>query len=112
MAGMVVVSPGGVVEREAVPTALLPRYLGAESHPEVFSATPCFCGCAEMLGHRHLLDCFVRPDGGGWEAHALGCAVCLGEADQVLQLLADGRPVAEIVAAVVEQWSDPYLTGS
>jgi len=108
---MISVAPGGVIALSDVPESLQGLYLGAADHPETFEATPCFCGCSEMLGHRHLLDCFVRADGSGWEAHAAGCGVCLGEAEQVLSLLGDGVPQSEIVAAVIDQWSDPYRIG-
>ena len=106
---MVEVAPGGVVEPGDVPEALAVWYRGAESHPDVFAEVPCFCGCAAMLDHRHLLDCFVRADGDGWEAHALGCGVCLGEAEQVLALVADGAETGAVVDAVIDRWSDPYL---
>lgn len=106
---MVQVAPGGVLRAGEVPEALVVWYQGAERHPDVFAEVPCFCGCAAMLDHRHLLDCFVRADGDGWEAHALGCGVCLGEAEQVLGLVAEGVETPQIVEAIVERWSDPYL---
>ncbi len=108
--GMFALAPGGVIDPADVPEALQTMYRGAEAHADAFAAVPCFCGCEEMLGHRHLLDCFVRPDGDGWEAHAAGCAVCLGEAAQVLDLVAAGATTPEIVEAVGASWSDPYLT--
>lgn len=106
---MLAVAPGGVIDRKDVPQAIVGHYEMAERHAEVFAEIPCFCGCEEMLDHRHLLDCFVRPDGGGWEAHAAGCGVCLGEAQQVEDLLATGiTDPAAIEDAVVAQWGDPY----
>ncbi len=107
---MTALAPPGVVAEADIPAALVPLYHGAVENSTVFEATPCYCGCMEMLGHRHLLDCFERPDGSGWESHALGCGVCLGEAKQVLDLLADGLESDAVVAAVVAEWSDPYLT--
>lgn len=106
---MLAVAPGGVIELADIPEPFLVHYEGAADHPEVFSEVPCFCGCEAMLGHRHLLDCFVRADGDGWEAHASGCGVCLGEAEQVLALIADDVPTDEIVEQVVAEWGDPYL---
>lgn len=106
---MLAVAPGGVIELSEIPDPFLIHYEGAAGHPDVFSAVPCFCGCQAMLEHRHLLDCFVRADGDGWEAHATGCGVCLGEAEQVLALLADEVPLDEIVERVVAEWGDPYL---
>ncbi len=106
---MLDVAPGGVIDPASVPVGMAELYHGAEAHPDAFAAVPCFCGCEQMLGHRHLLDCFVRPDGSGWEAHASGCGVCLGEAAQVLALLDEGASIDEIVPAVIERWGDPYL---
>lgn len=106
---MLAVAPGGVIALADIPDPFLVHYEGAADHPDVFSEVPCFCGCEAMLEHRHLLDCFVRPDGDGWEAHATGCGVCLGEAEQVLALIADGVPPDEIVEQVVAEWGDPYL---
>jgi hypothetical protein len=107
---MVAVAPGGVLAPEDVPPGLAAHYQAAQDHGGIFGSVPCFCGCEEMLGHRHLGDCFVRADGQGLEAHALGCGVCLGEAQQVMDLLAAGiEDPDQIRDAVVAEWSDPYL---
>lgn len=107
---MLAVSPGGVVDPADVPEEVAILYREAHDHADLFAQIPCFCGCDAMLGHRHLLDCFARPDG-GWEAHAMGCGVCLGEAEQIRDLLATGVTDAEqIRTAVVAEWGDPYMT--
>jgi len=107
-AAMVRVAPGGMIDPADVPESVAVLYRGAFAHADVYEGVPCFCGCELMLGHRHLLDCFARPEG-GWEAHALGCGVCLGEAQQVEGLLADGvTHSARIREAVVARWGDPY----
>ena len=105
---MIDVAPGGMIDPADVPESVAVLYRAALDHPEIYEGVPCFCGCEAMLSHRHLLDCFARPDG-GWEAHALGCGVCLGEAQQVEGLLARGVTDPEdIRAAVVARWGDPY----
>ncbi len=107
---MLAVAPGGVLAADEVPAGLRPHYQAAQDHRATFETVPCFCGCQEMLGHRHLGDCFVRPDGAGLEAHALGCGVCLGEAAQVMDLLAAGVSDPDVIrSAVIDEWSDPYL---
>ena len=107
-AAMIEVAPGGVIDPEDVPESVAVLYRAAHEHAEIYQAVPCFCGCEAMLGHRHLLDCFARPEG-GWEAHALGCGVCLGEAQQIEELLAAGiTSPGQIRAAVVARWGDPY----
>lgn len=108
--GMMAVSPGGVLAADDVPDGLHAHYRAAADHYEIFQRVPCFCGCQEMLGHRHLGDCFIRPDGQGLEAHAVGCGVCLGEAEQVEELMAAGTSDVEAIrTAVVAEWGDPYL---
>lgn len=93
---MLDVSPGGTIELEELPADQQVTYRAAAADAETFSQVRCYCGCEAFLDHRHLLDCFVRPDG-GWERHATGCAVCLAEADQVLQLREADTPVDAIV---------------
>lgn len=108
-AGMVEVAPGGVVAPEDVPEAVSVFYRGAHEHPDVFKVVPCFCGCEEMLDHKNLLDCFARSDGSGWEAHALGCGVCLAEANQILEMLDQGVSDPTVIReAVIARFSDPY----
>lgn len=105
---MVEVAPGGVIDPADVPESVAVLYRAAHEHAGTYQGVPCFCGCEAMLGHRHLLDCFARPEG-GWEAHAIGCGVCLGEAQQVEELLAEGiTDPGQIRAAVVARWGDPY----
>jgi hypothetical protein len=109
-ANMETVAPGGILAPQDVPPGLAAHYQAAQDHQEIFEAVPCFCGCEEMLGHRQLGDCFVRADGRGLEAHALGCGVCLGEAQQVMDLIAAGIEDPDPIRdAVVAEWSDPYL---
>lgn len=108
---MLAVAPGGVLDPEDVPPALEGHYQSAERHHDTFEQVPCFCGCEEMLGHRHLGDCFIRADGQGLESHAIGCGVCLGQAQQVADLITFGTTDPdEIRAAVVAEWGDPYQT--
>lgn len=109
---MFAVAPGGVLAAADVPPALAAHYQAAQDHQHVFEAVPCFCGCEAMLDHRHLGDCFVRADGQGLEAHALGCAVCIGEAQQIMDLIAAGaEDPDQIKEAVVAEWADPYTNG-
>jgi hypothetical protein len=106
---MLDVAPGGIILPVDLPDAFAALYRVVEDRPELFAEIPCFCGCQAMLDHRHLLDCFVRPDGSGWEAHAAGCGVCIGEAQQVAALLDAGETDPDAIrTAVIAEWSDPY----
>lgn len=82
----------------------------AKAHPEAFSQIPCYCGCEEFLGHRNLYDCFVRADGKGWDAHAAGCGVCIGESVIARRLLEEGQDPAAARTAVIEQFGTTPAT--
>lgn len=71
-------------------------------HAEHAARIPCYCGCAE-LGHRHLLDCFVKPDG-GWEPHATYCGVCRDEASDLEAMLAAGESIENIRVQIDQRY--------
>ncbi len=95
-APMLQVAPGGQVELASLPHDHQALYEAAAADPEAFTQVACYCGCESFLDHRHLLDCFVRPSDGAWERHATGCAICLTEAAQVVEMRDAGMPIAEI----------------
>lgn len=101
---MVSVSPGGVVSLDELDPDLRQLYQDAAADPDAFTQVRCYCGCEAMLDHRHLLDCFERPDG-GWERHAVGCGVCQAEARDVLAARAAGTPMPEIIAAINDTYA-------
>ena len=83
-------------------------YRGAKAHGRHFEQIPCFCGCDKTrLQHRHLLDCFLLKDGGGWESHATGCSVCQGEARMALELLDKGVDPNEVRELVIDEFGMP-----
>ncbi len=100
---MLQVAPGGEVALADLPHEHRVLYVAAAADPEAFTAVRCYCGCESFLDHADLLECFVRP-AGGWEAHATGCAVCLAEAEQVIDLRDQGVPIDEIVRRIDDQY--------
>lgn len=102
-AQMLEVAPGGEVELASLPADHQTLYLAAADDREAFSQVACYCGCEAFLDHRHLLDCFERPDG-GWERHATGCAVCLSEARDVVEWRSQQVPIDEIVRRIDERY--------
>ncbi|MDX1619449.1 MAG: PCYCGC motif-containing (lipo)protein [Nitriliruptorales bacterium] len=92
---MLQVAPGGTIALADLPVDHQRLYRAAADDPEAFTEISCYCGCEAFLDHRHLYDCFVRPSG-SWERHATGCAVCLAEAEQVLEGRAGDVPIDEI----------------
>jgi hypothetical protein len=105
--GPAVVAP---LDLASVSPAIAEHYRFAAAHEAELRQVPCFCGCEEFLGHRDLYDCFVRADGAGWDAHAAGCGVCIGEAITSRELLDAGRSPTEVRDAVVEQFGTTPTT--
>jgi hypothetical protein len=105
---MVAVSPGGHVQIDELAPELRQMYLNVAADPEAFEQVRCYCGCEATLDHRHLRDCFERPDG-GWERHAVGCAVCQLEARDVLAGRAAGQPMADIITEIDRTYAE--ITG-
>lgn len=100
---MAVAGQAADVEVDRLPAAVAAHYRHAAEHADVYRDVPCYCGCDTFADHAHLLDCFVRPDG-GWEPHAAGCGICLAEAEQVHRRLDAGEDSARIRDAIVEQF--------
>lgn len=94
----------------AVSPGIAGHFTYAKAHQDAYRQIPCYCGCEEFLGHRHLYDCFVRADGKGWDAHAAGCGVCIGESVTARRLLDEGQDPAAVRAAVIEQFGSTPAT--
>jgi len=88
----------------SVPPEMAAHYHFADAHPSMYEQVPCFCGCDQMLGHRSLLDCFVKPDGSGWESHASGCAVCTQESEMIRRMLDRGIPPDRIASSIIAHY--------
>jgi hypothetical protein len=95
----------------ALPQATVERYTFAKEHATTYAQIPCFCGCATMLGHRNLAECFVRPDG-AWESHAAGCQVCLGESRMVARMMGRGMGPTVMRDRIVAGFGAPMMGGS
>ena len=104
--------PGGPepLDLATVSENIAGRYRHAAAHADAYREIPCWCGCQQFLGHRNLADCFVRPDGRGWEAHAAGCGVCNGEAAIAERMLVAGKTPAEITEAVNAEFGTTAIT--
>ena len=98
------------LELASVADDIARHYRYAGGHQTDFSAIPCLCGCEEFLGHENLYDCFIRTDGAGFDSHAAGCGVCIGEAVVASQLLDAGTPATEVADRIVEQFGTTPIT--
>lgn len=104
MPGMAMTGDAAPVAPETLRRDVAQLYRHAAEHPDVYRDVPCYCGCDRFADHRHLYDCFVRPDGAGFEAHGAGCAICQAEAVEVRRLLRSGRSPTQVRDAVIEQF--------
>ncbi len=93
-----------------LPEATVAQYTSARDNAETYARIPCFCGCADMLGHRHLADCFVTP-GGTWESHAAGCQVCLAESRMVARMMARGMSPGVMRDRIEAEFGGPPMGG-
>jgi hypothetical protein len=82
-------APAAGFQIDALPMDIQQHYAFAKANADTYTQVPCFCGCADMLGHRNLEDCFVTPDG-AWESHAAGCNVCIEESQMVTRMMGGG----------------------
>lgn len=103
-------SASAALELASVTDDIARHYRYAQDHPSELSAIPCFCGCEEFLGHENLYDCFIRAGGAGYDSHAAGCGVCIGEAALASQLLDDGLPATEVAEQIIEQFGTTPVT--
>jgi uncharacterized protein with PCYCGC motif len=83
-------------------------YEFAARHPEVLQYVPCYCGC-QRVGHRGNHDCFVKSRATNgrvleWDAHGIGCAVCLEVGHRAMMLFNDKKSVAEIRATIDKEY--------
>jgi hypothetical protein len=87
------------VERLAKEEAEVQRaYASARAYPALFDGLYCACRCRDTMKHRSLLACFEGTQ-------PMGCAGCREEAALVGRLAEGGKTLAQIRAAVDEQYS-------
>jgi len=67
--------------------------------PRMVDGIRCHCGCAEAPDNYSLLSCFEGP-----AAMAQHCLVCQGQARAVFRLSREGKSLAEIRAAIDEEF--------
>ncbi len=99
-------APPAGFQLTGLPPDTVERYTSARANADVYAQIPCFCGCATMLGHRNLAECFVAPNG-TWESHAAGCQVCLGEARMVMRMMGRGMGPAAMRDRIVAAFGGP-----
>jgi hypothetical protein len=97
--------PGDV---KSAPTVVQQAYQFAAANPDVMKQIPCYCGCGD-IGHTSNYPCYVSGvnENGSitYDSHALGCSICVDITQDVMRLLKQGKPVAEIKTYIDQTYS-------
>jgi hypothetical protein len=95
-------------EIQAAPAAVREAYQFAVANPEVVTELPCYCGCGP-IGHKSNYACYVsgvEADGKiSYDAHALGCSICVDITTDAMRLLKEGKDLAFIRTYVDDTYS-------
>jgi len=87
------------VEVKNAPAIVQQAYQFNVANPDVMTQIPCYCGCGAM-GHTSNYACYVKDqDAAGvlaFDEHAIGCSICVDITHDVMRLLDEGRPLADI----------------
>jgi len=89
-------------EMQSAPVSVRESYQFAQANPDVLKQIPCYCGCGS-IGHTSNYSCYIQGEQGGetqFDAHALGCGICVDITQDSMRMLKEGKTIAEIRAAV------------
>lgn len=86
-------------EVQTAPATVRQSYRFAAANPEILKALPCYCGCGP-IGHDSNYACYISGvDASGkqqYDAHALGCSICVDITVDAMRLLEQGKSLDEI----------------
>jgi len=90
------------------PVAVQEAYQFAVANPDILQQIPCYCGCGSM-GHTSNYSCYVSgEDEAGaisFDAHALGCSICVDITQDTMRLLDQGKRVPAIFNTIDQTYS-------
>jgi len=93
---------------QSSPVSVQQAYQFAFANPDVMTQLPCYCGCGAM-GHTSNYSCYIsNVDVSGkitYDAHALGCSICVDITQDAIRMLKDGKTVPEIRAYVDQTYA-------
>jgi Protein of unknown function with PCYCGC motif len=96
------------VDVQKAPPVVQQAYQFAFANPQVLKQLPCYCGCGGM-GHTSNYSCYVKEvstDGKiEFDAHALGCSICVDITQDTMRMLKAGKSVSEIRVFVDDTYS-------
>lgn len=96
------------IEMQHAPQPTREAYQFAVTNPNALKNVPCFCGCAP-LGHTNNYDCYIKGASNNekiiFDAHALGCQICVDITQDVMKMTREGRAPPQIQRAIIKQYS-------
>ncbi|WP_449536635.1 PCYCGC motif-containing (lipo)protein [Ferdinandcohnia sp. Marseille-Q9671] len=93
------------------PEEMVTIYKAAAMHKDLLESIPCYCGCADSVGHRDNYDCFVYENDGDaivWDDHGTKCGVCLDIAATSVLEYQNGKSPSEIRASIDEAYKEGF----
>jgi hypothetical protein len=95
-------------EIRSAPAIVVQSYQFAAANPQVLQEIPCYCGCGAM-GHTSNYACYISGEDAegklNYDAHALGCSICVDITQDAMRLLDQGKSASEIRAYVDETYA-------
>jgi len=95
-------------EIRSAPAIVVQSYQFAAANPQVLQEIPCYCGCGAM-GHTSNYACYISGEDAegklNYDAHALGCSICVDITQDTMRMLDQGKSVSEIRAYVDETYA-------
>jgi hypothetical protein len=87
-------------------------YAVAGQNAELLDWMPCYCGCAESVGHKSNKNCFIKEmneDGSVvWDDHGTRCGVCMEIAVESARMKQEGKSEKEIRQYIDEKYKEGY----
>jgi Protein of unknown function with PCYCGC motif len=95
-------------DMQNAPTRVREAYQFAVANPDALRNVPCYCGCGAM-GHTSNYSCYVKESKADgtivFDAHALGCSLCVDITQDVMRMTRDGRAPPAIRASIISTYS-------
>jgi hypothetical protein len=93
---------------KAAPIMVQQAYQFAAANSQILQQLPCYCGCGKA-GHTSNYDCYISGidanKGIQFDAHALGCSICVDITQDAMRLMREGKDLKSIRSYVDQTYS-------
>ncbi|MFT4414111.1 PCYCGC motif-containing (lipo)protein [Fredinandcohnia humi] len=96
---------------DSKPDEMVTIYKAAAAHEDLLKNIPCYCGCADSVGHKDSYDCFVHERKEKtivWDDHGTKCGVCMEIAATSILEYQNGKSITEIRNLIDETYKEGY----